>query len=90
MVYVIMFVIFKEVYKGGGVVIIIIFFKWCKILNMFIYLNVWIKVWKKIRWKNILEIFLLKNNSGFLLGDIIDKKRYYFIIFGVCKSYISL
>lgn len=86
MVYVIMFVIFKEVYKGGGVVIIIILFKWWKILNMFIYLNVWLKVWKKIRWKKILEFFLLKNNSGLLLGDVIDKKRCYFIIFSVCKS----
>lgn len=86
MVYVIMFVIFKEFYKGGGVVIIIILFEWWKILNMFIYLNVWLKVWKKIRWKKILEFFLLKNNSGLLLGDVIDKKRCYFIIFGVCKS----
>lgn len=36
--------------------------------------------------KKLWNFFLLKNNSGPLLGDVTDKKRCHFTIFGVRKS----
>lgn len=45
-----------------------------------------IKSVKKDQMKKNSGIFLLKNNSGPLLGDVTDKKRCHFTIFGVRKS----
>lgn len=45
-----------------------------------------IKSVKEDQMKKTLDFFLLNNNSGPLLGDVTDKKRYHFTIFGVRKS----